>query len=184
MPRIRGKWRGVRETLINSFIKYPPSIQRFPNHSICTFTCISPRNAQRRSSFPMRISAIRRSHAVTYMCGGACNVSMWVHLIDWRWGWTPEKDTVMKKRRPRAGSTFISARVPWKDNGYNGFACNKPYYNNACLRLETIVSIRGLRAGKWIERLPNQRTWSGDALPFVRQMIHVFGTVCEGYPSI
>lgn len=36
----------------------------------------------------------------------------------------------------------ISVRVPWKDNGYNGFVCNKPCYNNACLRLKNISSSR------------------------------------------
>jgi len=32
----------------------------------------------------------------------------------------------------------ISIRVPWKDNGYSGFVCDKPCYNNACLRLKNI----------------------------------------------
>ena len=36
----------------------------------------------------------------------------------------------------------LSVRVPWKDNGYNGFVCNKPCYNNACLRLKNISSSR------------------------------------------
>lgn len=36
----------------------------------------------------------------------------------------------------------ISIRVPWKDNGYNGFVCDKPCYNNACLRLKNISSSR------------------------------------------
>lgn len=36
----------------------------------------------------------------------------------------------------------ISIRVPWKDNGYDGFVCNKPCYNNACLRLKNILSSR------------------------------------------
>ncbi len=33
----------------------------------------------------------------------------------------------------------ISIRIPWKDNGYNGFVCDKPCYNNACLRLKNIA---------------------------------------------
>jgi len=33
----------------------------------------------------------------------------------------------------------ISVRVPWKDNGYNGFVCDKPCLNNACLRLANIA---------------------------------------------
>ena len=36
----------------------------------------------------------------------------------------------------------ISIRVPWKDNGYSGLICNKPCYNNACLRLKNIVDNR------------------------------------------
>jgi ATP-dependent exoDNAse (exonuclease V) alpha subunit len=36
----------------------------------------------------------------------------------------------------------ISVRVPWKDNGYSGLVCNKPCYNNACLRLKSIVDKR------------------------------------------
>lgn len=36
----------------------------------------------------------------------------------------------------------LSVRVPWKDNGYNGFVCTKPCYNNACLRLKNISSSR------------------------------------------
>ena len=36
----------------------------------------------------------------------------------------------------------LSVRIPWKDNGYNGFVCNKPCYNNACLRLKNISSSR------------------------------------------
>jgi len=32
----------------------------------------------------------------------------------------------------------LSIRVPWKDNGYNGLVCDKPCYNNACLRLRNI----------------------------------------------
>lgn len=36
----------------------------------------------------------------------------------------------------------LSVRVPWKDNGYNGFVCNKPCYNNACLRLKNISGSR------------------------------------------
>jgi len=33
----------------------------------------------------------------------------------------------------------LSIRVPWKDNGYNGLVCDKPCYNNACLRLSNIA---------------------------------------------
>lgn len=36
----------------------------------------------------------------------------------------------------------LSVRVPWKDNGYSGFVCEKPCYNNACLRLRNIASSR------------------------------------------
>ena len=36
----------------------------------------------------------------------------------------------------------ISIRIPWKDNGYNGLVCNKPCYNNACLRLANIAENR------------------------------------------
>lgn len=36
----------------------------------------------------------------------------------------------------------LSVRVPWKDNGYSGYVCNKPCYNNACLRLKNIASNR------------------------------------------
>lgn len=36
----------------------------------------------------------------------------------------------------------ISVRVPWKDNGYSGNICNKPCFNNACLRLSNIVDNR------------------------------------------
>lgn len=36
----------------------------------------------------------------------------------------------------------LSVRVPWKDNGYNGFVCNKPCYNNSCLRLKNISGNR------------------------------------------
>lgn len=36
----------------------------------------------------------------------------------------------------------ISIRVPWKDNGYSGLVCNKPCYNNACLRLKNIADNR------------------------------------------
>lgn len=32
----------------------------------------------------------------------------------------------------------LSIRIPWKDNGYNGLICDKPCYNNACLRLKNI----------------------------------------------
>ena len=33
----------------------------------------------------------------------------------------------------------LSVRVPWKDNGYEGYVCDKPCYNNACLRLKNIA---------------------------------------------
>ncbi len=36
----------------------------------------------------------------------------------------------------------LSVRIPWKDNGYDGFVCTKPCYNNACLRLKNISSSR------------------------------------------
>ena len=36
----------------------------------------------------------------------------------------------------------LSIRVPWKDNGYSGLVCNKPCYNNSCLRLNNIASTR------------------------------------------
>ena len=36
----------------------------------------------------------------------------------------------------------LSIRVPWKDNGYNGMVCDKPCYNNACLRLANIAGSR------------------------------------------
>ena len=36
----------------------------------------------------------------------------------------------------------LSVRIPWKDNGYSGFVCNKPCYNNACLRLKNISGSR------------------------------------------
>ncbi|MCM1541762.1 MAG: AAA family ATPase [Blautia sp.] len=36
----------------------------------------------------------------------------------------------------------ISIRVPWKDNGYAGLVCEKPCYNNACLRLKNIAGGR------------------------------------------
>lgn len=36
----------------------------------------------------------------------------------------------------------ISIRVPWKDNGYTGFICNKPCFNNSCLKLKNISSNR------------------------------------------
>ena len=36
----------------------------------------------------------------------------------------------------------LSVRVPWKDNGYDGFVCDKPCYNNACLRLKNIAENR------------------------------------------
>lgn len=36
----------------------------------------------------------------------------------------------------------ISVRVPWKDNGYSGNICNKPYFNNAYLRLKNIAKNR------------------------------------------
>ena len=36
----------------------------------------------------------------------------------------------------------LSVRIPWKDNGYSGLVCNKPCYNNACLRLKNISGSR------------------------------------------
>lgn len=36
----------------------------------------------------------------------------------------------------------LSVRVPWKDNGYSGLVCDKPCYNNACLRLSNIAGSR------------------------------------------
>lgn len=36
----------------------------------------------------------------------------------------------------------LSIRIPWKDNGYSGFVCDKPCYNNACLRLKNISDAR------------------------------------------
>ena len=33
----------------------------------------------------------------------------------------------------------LSVRVPWKDNGYTGYVCNKPCNNTACLRLKNIA---------------------------------------------
>lgn len=36
----------------------------------------------------------------------------------------------------------ISIRIPWKDNGYTGLVCEKPCYNNACLRLKNIAENR------------------------------------------
>ena len=36
----------------------------------------------------------------------------------------------------------LSIRVPWKDNGYNGLVCDKPCYNNACLKLKNIADKR------------------------------------------
>ena len=36
----------------------------------------------------------------------------------------------------------LSVRIPWKDNGYDGLVCEKPCYNNACLRLANIALSR------------------------------------------
>lgn len=36
----------------------------------------------------------------------------------------------------------ISVRIPWKDNGYDGRVCDKPCFNNACLRLKNIAESR------------------------------------------
>jgi ATP-dependent exoDNAse (exonuclease V) alpha subunit len=36
----------------------------------------------------------------------------------------------------------LSIRIPWKDNGYDGLVCDKPCYNNACLRLKNIAESR------------------------------------------
>ena len=39
-------------------------------------------------------------------------------------------------------SGHLSIRIPWKDNGYDGLVCEKPCYNNACLRLANIAENR------------------------------------------
>ena len=36
----------------------------------------------------------------------------------------------------------LSIRIPWKDNGYDGLVCDKPSYNNACMRLKNIAENR------------------------------------------
>ncbi len=36
----------------------------------------------------------------------------------------------------------LSARIPWKDNGYYGCVCEQPCFNNACLCLKNIVEQR------------------------------------------
>ena len=36
----------------------------------------------------------------------------------------------------------LSVRIPWKDNGYSGVVCNKPCFNNSCLRLKNIAGER------------------------------------------
>ena len=36
----------------------------------------------------------------------------------------------------------LSVRIPWKDNGYNGFICKKPCFNNACIRLKNIAGAK------------------------------------------
>jgi hypothetical protein len=36
----------------------------------------------------------------------------------------------------------LSIRVPWKDNGYRGLVCDKPCYNNSCLKLKNISTNR------------------------------------------
>lgn len=36
----------------------------------------------------------------------------------------------------------LSVRIPWKDNGYAGLVCDKPCYNNSCLRLANIAQSR------------------------------------------
>lgn len=36
----------------------------------------------------------------------------------------------------------LSIRVPWKDNGYDGYVCKKPCFNNSCLRLKNIADSR------------------------------------------
>ena len=36
----------------------------------------------------------------------------------------------------------LSIRIPWKDNGYSGLVCDKPCYNNSCLRLKNIADSR------------------------------------------
>ena len=39
-------------------------------------------------------------------------------------------------------AAHLSIRIPWKDKGYNGLVCDKPCYNNACLRLKNIAENR------------------------------------------
>ena len=48
----------------------------------------------------------------------------------------------MKEREVLVMAQHISVRVPWKDNGYSGNVCNKPCFNNACLRLKNIAQNR------------------------------------------
>ena len=36
----------------------------------------------------------------------------------------------------------LSIRIPWKDNGYAGYVCKKPCYNNSCLRLKNVADSR------------------------------------------
>lgn len=36
----------------------------------------------------------------------------------------------------------LSIRIPWKDNGFHGLVCDRPCYNNACLRLKNISDSR------------------------------------------
>lgn len=57
----------------------------------------------------------------------------------------------------------LSIRVPWKDNGYDGLVCDKPRYNNSCLRLRNISenrdddfedTVRGCPIGSLEGRIP------------------------------
>lgn len=48
----------------------------------------------------------------------------------------------------------ISIRVPWKDNGYTGLVCDKPCYNNACLRLKNIAAGRNDEAERELAGRP------------------------------
>ncbi len=48
----------------------------------------------------------------------------------------------------------ISVRVPWKDNGYTGFVCDKPCFNNACLRLKNIATSRDDEAERALAGCP------------------------------
>ena len=34
----------------------------------------------------------------------------------------------------------LSVRIPWKDNGYDGYVCKKPCFNNSCCSYYNIFS--------------------------------------------